>query len=639
MGKVIGLENFQEFMVTGVMKDIPRNSHFQIDLLASITTLSRHSRMLEHWGNIMYHTYVLLEEGASPDGLERKFPEFVKKYIGGAFRSLFEGNPGMLSRYRFHLQPLANIHLRSHLDGEIEPNGDIKYIYIFSAVALFILLIACINFTNITTARSSTRLREVGIRKIVGGWRASLFGHFLGEAFWLVMIALLLGIILVELFLPVFNSFLARELSFSSIPPWKLAGVLLAILALAGLFSGIYPALLLSSIRPVDALKGRMIRGKLSAQGFRTVMVVFQFSISIILIASTLIMFRQMEYIREKKLGFNKDYLLAIDGGRFARLRNRYDAVRAELLNTPGIVAVAASSALPAGPLARTTVRPEGSEFSESVLMANMAVSHEFLDTYGAALAEGRNFSKDLSTDLADAMVINEAAARQFGWKNAVGRKLEIVGNWKGTVIGVARDFHFDSLHAKIEPLILYVRPFFYRYLTVRMHSRDISGTIARIEKIWKNFDNTRPFDFSFLDDKIDQLYRGDRKLSLIFLYFTVLSIGIACLGLFGLVSFAAERRMKEMGIRKVLGASARDIIAHISGQFLKWVLAANILAWPLTYYFMSLWLQNFAYRVGISAAVLLAAAGITLALSIGTVSWQAIRAARSNPADVLRFE
>jgi putative ABC transport system permease protein len=639
INKILTVNSNRDFIVTGVLKNIPRNSHFHFDFLVPIEAYFQiNPGRREDWGYIYYYNYLLVRKGFSPADFERKLPAFVMKYIGGNFRDLFGENIDQVpSLYKFHLQPLLEIHLHSHLEDEMEPNGNITYVYIFSTIALFILFIACINFMNLSTGRASSRAKEVGIRKVVGARRAELIKQFLGESLLLSFISLLLAVVLVELFLPVFNSLSGKELSISFFGNGTFFVAFLGIFIAVGILSGSYPAFLLSAFIPVDVLKGR-VTAKVSTALIKKGLVVFQFAISIILVVGTVIIHNQMFFVQNKNLGFDKEHLVVVaDQNR--RVVLRYESFKNELLKNPNIIATSGSSGLPVNVFSKQTARPMGAGFDEAILMPVIAVNYDFIDTYGLELVSGRKFSKEFKTDSREALIINEAAAEKFGWEDPIGQMMDIIGGRKGRIIGVLKNFHISSLHERIEPLVLYIQPYFCRYYSIRIRSEDIPHTLAFIEKTWRDFAPARPFEYSFLEDDLDQLYRAEMRLGKISFYFTILAIFIACLGLFGLSSFTAEQRTKEIGIRKVLGASIGNIVFMLSKEFTKWVLVANIIAWPIAYYVMSRWLQIFAYRTSISVWIFIFSAALALFIAFFTTSFQVVKAAVVNPAESLKYE
>ena len=638
LDKVLILNGNRDFRVTGILKDIPRNSHFHFDFLVPFAAGFRNKKMMGYWGNIFCYNYLLLEEDASPVELENKLPDFAMKYIGGNFKDFFGDKLDQVpSMYIFHLQPIEKIHLYSHLDSEIEPNSSGAYIYIFSAIAFFILLIACINFMNLSTARSSVRAKEIGMRKVIGARRGELIKQFLGESLFLSFLSLILAVVLIKFFLPFFNSLSGKELSLSLVGHGTFFAVLIGTFVFVGILAGSYPAFLLSAFIPVEVLKGKK-GSKIPVPLIRTGLVILQFTISIILIVGTIIIHNQMSYLRNKNLGFDKEHLITIaDQNR--RLWRKYEAFKGELMKDPDILAVSGSSGLPSGIFSKSTIVPENVPSYESALMPIMSVDYDFIKTYGIELVSGRNFAKEFSTDLGGAYIINEAAEERFGWDSPLGKTLTDTGGIKGKVIGVVRNFHFNSLHHGIEPLALFINPKSFRYYTLRIRSQNIPRSIAHLEETWKKFAPNRPFTYAFLDDQINRFYQSEQRLNQIFLYFSVLAIFIACLGLFGLTSFTAEQRTKEIAIRKVMGASVPSLINLVSREFIKWIIAANILAWPLSYFALNRWLQNFAYRTGIGFGIFLLAAILSFVIALLTVSYQSLKAAVSNPVDSLRYE
>jgi len=638
LNKILTVNENQDFKVIGVLKDISRNSHFHFDFLVPFAAGFQNKRMMEYWGNIFYYNYLLLEKGASPVELEKKFPDFAMKYIGGNFKDFFKDKLDQVpSMYKFHLQPLTKIHLHSHLEGEIETNSNGTYIYIFSAIAFFILLIACINFMNLSTAHSSMRAKEIGMRKVIGARRGELIKQFLGESLFLSFLSLILAIGLVKFSLPFFNSISGRELSLGLVWHWTFLATLIGTFLFVGILAGSYPAFLLSSFIPVEVLKGKK-GSKISVPFIRTGLVILQFTISIILIVGTITIHNQMMFVRNKNLGFVKEHLITVtDQNR--QITSKYEAFKNELLKDPDILAVSGSSGLPAGIFGKATIVPENAPSYESVLMPIISIDYDFIETYGIALAAGRFFSKEFSTDLRGAYVINEAAVEKFGWGSPLGKTLKDTGGIKGTVIGIVKNFHFNSLHHNIEPLALFIDPKAFRFYTIRIRSQNIPHTIAHLEKTWKKFVPSCPFEYTFLDAQIDRFYRSEQRLSKTFLYFSVLAIFIACLGLFGLTSFTTKQRTKEIAIRKVIGASTPSLVNLVSREFAKWIIVANILAWPISYFAMNKWLQNFAYRTSISFWIFLLAGILSLGIALLTVSYQSIKVAVSNPVDSLRYE
>jgi putative ABC transport system permease protein len=629
VGKTLTIDNKEDYRVTGVLKNLPHTSHIKFDFLASICTMeAENPRYGKLWAWSCY-TYLLLPRGYSPSELERKLPDFVRRHR----------NEEAAKALTFYLQPLTKIHLHSNLAYEIESNGDIRSIYIFSAIAFFILLIACINFMNLATARSAHRAKEVGLRKVLGADRRQLARQFLGESFILSIFALLIAVALVELSLPAFSALTGKAVRINYIDngliPLGLAGLLFFV----GIVSGSYPAFFLSAFHPAEILRGKF-RAGLKSSFFRKFLVVTQFSISIVLIVSTVVVYTQLDFIRNKKLGFDKEHLIVLSVGE-QEMRAKYEAFRNGLLQNSRILSVAASTSFPGLIPTISKFVPEGAEDKEPLTLRNMLVDYDFIKTFGMEIKEGRDFSRHFPTDAREAFLINETAARQFGWDSAVGKKLTDLDGGSGQVIGVIRDFHFRSKHQRIEPLILSILPdnrFIY-FISVKLGPGNLQESLSFLKEEWRKYSAGRPLEYVFLDENFDKLYGAEQKLSRLFSAFSFLAILIACLGLFGLASFASEQRTKEIGVRKTLGASVANIVLLFSREFTRWVLVANVLAWPIAYFAMSRWLQSFAYRVDIRLWMFLLAASLALAIALLTVSFQAMKAALANPVDALRYE
>jgi len=631
LGKALAIHG-TDCRVTGIMRDMPANSHFQFDIFASMSSLGALDAR-EQWIYHIFYTYLLLPTGYNPDDLEKKFPGFIEKHLGPELTTQ-QG-----SDLRPFLQPLADAHLRSaHFNADNTPQGDIRYIYIFSTIALFILLVACINFMNLATARAANRAKEVGMRKVLGAQRTQLIQQFLGESVLLSFAALLIAVVLVELSLPVFNrlSGLSLDTAYHRNVPAALG--LFGFTLLVGIVAGSYPALFLSGFQPVRVMKGGFSYGT-KGEFFRKGLVVFQFVISIVLIIGTSLIHRQLEYIQNKKLGFEKEQVLVIpiQGNT---LRERYNVFHHQILQEPGVIAVGAASNLPGRTIPGNVVRPEGHQPRS---MRMLFVEHDFPKTLGMEVVAGRNFSKDFPTDEPSAFLLNETAVKEIGWDDPIGRQFawvlpdSVVKS--GTVIGVLKDFHIKPLHEKIEPLVLFIWPGRLNYIYVRFAPDDMPNVLATLEKNWQAVYPEYPFKYTFLDDDVNRLYKGEQQLAQIFGYFAGLAILIAGPGLFGLAAFTAELRTREIGVRKVLGASVHGIVAMLSKDFLKLVLIAFAVASPLAYFAMNRWLQDFAYRIQIGIETFLLAGALALLIALLTVSTQAIKAALANPVEALRYE
>jgi len=628
IGKTLNINNEYDFVVTGVLKNIPHNSHLQFDFLGPFIRIEDFERawaVLDNWTLNGFATYVQLDRNASPVEVTDKIATYLQKHV-------------QESKDVIYLQSLKDIHLySSHIQFGIEGQGDIRYVYIFSIVAFFVLIIASINFMNLSTARSSNRAKEVGLRKVVGAKRAQLIRQFFCESVVMAFCSLILAVVLVELFLPVFINLSGKQLSLDFTSHVNILSAIVLLTLITGFLSGSYPALFLSSLRPVKILKGI---SKTEGQGylFRRILVVSQFSLSIFLIICTVVVSHQVGFMRNKKLGFDKEqvaYFPIRD-----ELVPRYESFKSELLKNTGIKNVAVSSNLPTSGVILTTdkVTWEGKNPEDVVVLEVTSAGYDFIETLNMEMVKGRSFSNEFSSDEEEAIVINETAEKIIGIEDPVGKQL-VFGESAVTIIGVVKDYHFKSLHSEIEPLVLAIVPSLYRYVFVKLDAGNISNTLANIESAWKSFFPDTPFEFHFLDDAYDRLYRSERRMGTLFNSFTILAVFISCLGLFGLASFMAEKRTKEIGIRKVLGASVNGIVVLLNKQFAKWVLIANIVAWPAAYYAMSRWLQGFAYRINLEIWTFALAAIAALAIAVMTVSYQSIKAALTNPADSLRYE
>jgi putative ABC transport system permease protein len=638
MGKILRLNNETDFSVTGVVKDVPANSHFRFNMLRSFQTLIADGDVRDDmWFDVRFYTYLLLDEHTDPRQLEQKLPGFIDKHLGDALKA--SGGSVVLS-----LQPLKKIHLYSDFERDISASGDIMFVYLFSGIALFVLLIAGINFINLSTARSSTRAQEVGMRKTLGAVRSRLIGQFLGESMIHSILAMGLSIVLIYLFLPLFKSIIGGELTINFIQtPWWLAAFL-GMAVVVGVLAGSYPAFILSSFPPVHVLKGLLKAGG-SHSRLRRILVIFQFSISIALIAATAIVYNQITFMKTKELGFNKEHILIIPG-MSEGLRKSYRSIRSELMGLSGVIDVGASDLVPSRGHLIAPFLPEGFADDQVLAMDYLDVDAHYIPTMDITIVAGRNFSEDFATDPDESVLINETAANKIGWENPVGKRFVFrpPPNSGGevfyvTVIGVVKDFHMQSLREKIEPLIIFNDYDSLSMLSLRIAPDNIPHTMGLLEKKWKELDPDRPFNYLFLDDSLGSQYRQEERLRTISLYFSLLAVAIGCLGLFGMASFTAEQRTKEIGIRKVLGASVSGIVRLLAKEFMLLVIAANLLALPVAYIAMNRWLQSFAYRTNIHAWIFVLTIALSLFIALITVSSQAIRAALTDPVNSLRYE
>ncbi|HEX9653817.1 MAG TPA: ABC transporter permease [bacterium] len=635
LGKVIRYEDQYDFKITGIMRNIPSNSHLQFDFLASFVSLQDilryllDDRVLKDWVASMFHTYVMLPPNSLAAELERQFPEYIQKYL-----PVEEAGELTLG-----LQPLTDIYLGSnHFLSHPGPSGDQRYLFIFSAVALFILLISCINFVNLSLARSTARAGEVGLRKVVGAQRPDLIKQYLGESLAVTFLSAGLAIVLSKLLLPLFNHVSGKNIELSQVGPVEIGTVALGILFI-GILSGIYPAIFMSALNPIAVWKGKAASAGRRLH-FRKTLIVMQFVISTVMIISTLVVFNQLQFLKNQKLGFNKDQILVLP--LVPELKPRLDAFKSTLLQFQQVAAVSASSMVPGRRGMTQSYRLEGVPPDKTQLVTSMIVDHDFVETYGLELVAGRNFSIAIISDQTDAFLINETAAREFGWSNPLQKRLEVPVETpvrKGQVVGVVKDFHFQSLHHRVEPLVLRIQPFWFRYVSVQVRTAELSETIAAIEASWREFVPNRPFDYFFLDDDFAAQYRADERLGLVFGSFTLLAIVIAVLGLFGIAMFTIESRRKEIGVRKVIGASIPGIVALLTRDYFKLIALSLLLATPVAYFAMQGWLQNFAYRISQSPGTYLSAGLVIVSIVFATIAVHALRAAAANPVHALRQE
>jgi putative ABC transport system permease protein len=629
VGKTIKVQNDQDYKITGVMRNLPGNSHLRFNILVSFSSRNNEERVKgNYWDRFSNdYTYVLLAEGIGPQELENSFPSLMAKHI-----------PAKEDRYNLHLQPLKSIHFSTY-NYDIARTTNRDYLYAYSAIAFFILLIACINFMNLTTARSSGRAKEVGIRKVVGAHRVQLIKQFFAESVAMALLSVIGAAGLVMLGLPSFNRFIRGELTFNVFNDLVLLLGLLGISLFVGFVSGSYPALILSAFEPSKVLK-KVFDKRAKGFSFRTISSVLQFSISIVLIFATLVVYAQIRYMKNKDLGFNAEQVVAIPLTSRS-LRDRTEAFKSEILRNPSVVSASASFGTPAsGQGSGRSFIPDGYPEGESIYMETLFVDYDFIETFGLTLVSGRDFSREFSTDTEHAFILNEAAVKKLGWDNPVGKKFsEGDSEGEGKVIGVVKDFHYESVLNKISPMVLTMRPFQFSYISARVNLENVSQTLSFLKAKWQEFAPEYPFEYSFINEEFDRYYNFERRQGQLFTYCSILAIFISCMGIFGLASFTAEKRTKEIGIRKVLGASVSGIVILLSKEFIKWVLVANIIGWPIAYFVMKRWLQNFAYPVDISLWIFALSALLVLGIALLTVSYQSVKSALGNPVDSIRYE
>ena len=658
IGKTLIFDEYAApFTVTAVLKDLPKQSSLQFDVLQNTASIPNVKRFSWSWVWLQMSTYVKFKANAATDpasitALESKFPQLVKTQAASAFKRIgqpydeFKRKGG---KWDLHLQPLTDLHLYSaDIGTRYFEQSDIKYVYIFSAIALFIILLACVNFMNLSTAQSVKRAKEVGIRKVLGSLRKQLIRQFITEAILYSFLAAIFAIIIVILVLPAFNQIANKDLSLFAFLNLRTAFGILSLILLTGLLAGSYPAFFLTSLKPVSILKGGNLFNK-SGSGFftRNALVVFQFTVSTVLIICTVVVYKQLMFNQSKDLGFNKENVLVIDNA--GRLGKNEEGLRTELLRLPQVANASISTSLPTKQSFGDTYIPELNtndvhSAENNIMLSSFIVDDAFASTMNLKIENGRAFSKNFSDSAS--VLLNETAVKQIGWKNPIGKTLIYPGNnnQKFKVVGVVKDFNTESLRSNIEPFALfYTTSKTYQiatsYITVRIKPGDYNAAIESIRLKWKEFGPDIPFDYSFMDAEFDKLYRSDQIMGKVFTVFTVLSVFVACLGLLGLAIYTAERRMKEISIRKVLGASVQNVVTMLSTDFLKLIIIASVLAFPIAWYAMSKWLQGFAFRTNINWWVFAISAGITLTIALITISFQSIKAALTNPVKSLHSE
>ncbi len=626
-----------DFRVTGVLKPIPRNSQFEFDFLASYASLrpllgeNGQYFLTRHWDSPTW-TYVKLRAGADPAGLNKQFPAFSEKFV----------DKWSYASINHRLQPLRDLYFHSP-GPAIGGHGSPRLVLVLSAIAGFILLIACINFMNLATARSESRAREIGIRKVVGSEKRQLIAQFLGESLAFSFLGLILAAGLVGLFRPAFSNFIGKVIPINYLQDPGLLAIMILTATGVGLFSGAYPAFFLASLRPFFILKGQA--GSRGSDLFvRKVLVVGQFVLSIALISAALLMGRQTRFLSTADMGFKKANVVTIPI-RDRSISRQYESLKARWLQRSGILGVTASSMEPGveGPNG-INLRGRANPDTE---MAIVYVDHDFFKVLGIQMAKGRDFSRAVSTDASGALILNESALQRLGWADGVGEPAElffkeggkIVPVYQTTVVGVVKDFHFRDLTSSIQPVLFKIDPRRFDRILVRLEGTRIAEAIDGLKSSWQEFQCSQPFEFTFLDDDMKSVYKSFSNFTRMTAYATGLAIFIACLGLFGLASFAIEKRVKEIGVRKVLGASVSRIVLLLSKDFLKLVVVANIVAWPAAYYFVKNWLLGFAYRISVGVGSFVLAGLLALAIALLTVGLQAVKAALANPVDSIRYE
>lgn len=643
IGKMLKVEDDTSlYEVVGLMEDPPENSHFHFDLLGSMTRIpgSRNTFWVSH----NFYTYIQLESGTNADAFKDKMQLMIEKYVGPQIEQALGINMEEFAAsgnsFSYFIQPLYDIHLHSDLQYEIETNGNILYVYIFISIAIFIMVIASINFTNLATARASNRSKEVGIRKVVGAMKENLVIQFLTESFIITLFSLGIAIVTLEIFIPTLNNLVQIPLDIDYLSNWYIIPSLILLIIIVSLMAGSYPAFFLASFRPVAVLKGKLKLGARSGT-LRSVLVIIQFVVSVFILLSTYTVSDQLNYLLNKDLGFEKENILMIR--RSDALDNQIDAFKEELKKIPSVLEVSNANSYPGVNYSNNAMFLEGESTGNTYLIHQSWVSYDFEKVMNFELVEGRFFNPEYISD-SNAIVINEAAVKSLGLENPIGNAL--MSPWRNNefirrpIIGVVKDFNFKSLHKKIEPAAFTLMPGNWEgVVAVKIGSENINGTIHQIQNVWNEFENDFPFEHFFFDDHLTNLYEAEQRTNSIFIIFSALSILIAFLGLLGLISFISEQRKKEIGIRKTFGSSSIQIVYLITKDIFKLIFIASVISWPIAYWLMNSWLQDFSYRVGINLFMYALITVITILLSLSTVIYQTIKAALKNPADTLRYE
>jgi putative ABC transport system permease protein len=645
VGESLVLDNTRSRKITGVLKDLPSNMHFQFT--SFIPMVEREDALEDSWGgNQNWNTYLVLKEDANSDEVVPLLNNMLDRHLGPQLKALIGKTLGEFNNdgnfFKASLTALPEIHLRSDRMGELYDTGNIQYVYIFSAIAACILFIAIINFMNLATARSANRAREVGMRKVMGSKKSALVGQFITESILTCVAAMLFAVVITVALFPFFNALTGKPLSPSVLLTPQIIASLVILTFVLGILSGSYPAFYLSAFQPVAVLKGTHTGGA-KRSVFRNILVVFQFSASVFLIAGTLIVFRQLQYIQQRDVGYNREQLLSISN--IDKLGNRAEGLKTSLLGVRGVEEATVTGYLPLNFYRNNDsfFTSRSLELKDAISMQKWTIDEDYLETMGMQLLEGRNFSKAIAGDTA-ALILNESAAKFLGNTDILEKKLYRITDERTKaleefrVIGVIKDFNFSSVREPVKPLA-FVFGAHEGGMTLRLHASDLTQTISAIQEKWKSVVPDLPFEYSFMDADFDQLYKGERQSAKLITYFASLSILISCLGLFGLATFMAEQRTKEIGIRKVMGASVPGIAALLSKEFLKLVFIAVAIAVPVAWYFTDKWLQEFAYHVNLEWWVFVVASVMALIIALMTVSVQAIKAAVQNPVNSLRSE
>jgi putative ABC transport system permease protein len=647
LGKTLLFDGRHPMKVSGVFRKYPDNSHIHPHFFANYETMFATSpegareNLPQNWVISHSYYYILLKPGQSAHAVNARFPAFLEKY----------GNPQLRKDQKFSLIPLLDIHLRSEAQNQVEPIGDITYVYVFIGIALITLLIACINFINLATASSLRRTREVGVRKVLGAYRWQLIWQFLGESLLICLIAFILSLVLVAIGLPFLNEITDRQLSLYDLVNWRILTGFVAVFILTGLVAGSYPAFFVSGFQSVVSLKGSSLPSKAGGVGLRKVLVVMQFAVSIALIAGALVAFQQLHYLRNRPMGFEKEYTLVVPlfsanlnnifGGVDPQMRSKTNSFEELIAQNPRITSSTLSAGTPGNGAIRRGTVPEGFTQEDNLFIAGMPVDYDFLSSYGLELVAGRDFSKEYGTDHLQAFIVNEQAVKQFKWgspEEAIGKTINREGK-DGKVVGVVKDFNYISLQLPIESFIFDVNPSLFNTFSIKIQSDHIPETVAYLERQWNAFFPEKAFTYTFLDEDINQAYNADQRLGRIINYFAFMAIFISGLGLFGLASFTTAQRTKEIGIRKVLGATVPQIVQLLYKDFALLVGISFLIAIPFAWYAANKWLEDFAFRIDVEWWMFALPGLLVIIIALMTVSWQSIKAALIDPVKSLRNE
>jgi len=633
VNKTITYNNKIALKVTGVLKKVPQNSHFIPTIIISFPTIEKlYSKFkgMFAWGSNSFKTYILLKKNADINSLEKKMPAFLDKYMGDLFKEWGA------KKYIYHFQPLNDVYLHSNNINFGEGNyNDLQSIYILIALALVILLAACINYVNLSTAKATLKGLEVGVRKVIGAERKELIRQFLGESFILTLIAAVISLLLIELLLPVFSELISESFSSSIITSFPFLGSFTGLVLIVGLIAGIYPAFVLSSFDPIRVLKGATQNRK---SGFRSALVVVQFTAAITLIVSSVVILGQLNYIRTQDMGYNRDQVLAIKINSNEE-SEKIEILKNKLLQSTEIRNATLTSSLPINIGSQSGISSLDNDGNKKIVKSyQLYTDYDFLDTYEIPVIKGRNFSNRFPSDSKNSFIVNQKFVDEFGWKDPVGKTFSH-NDQTGKIIGVIKDFHMHSLHLPIAPLFVKLSDNYSAYLSLKIRSADMKNTVSEIKETWSEIIKNYPIEYSFVNEDFNKMYEKDERLSEVVFYSTILAIIIASLGLLGLSAFISEQRKKEIGIRKVLGASVTNVVSMLSGKFMMLVVLSNIFAWPLAYYFMKSWLEEFSYRISFNIWFFIIPALLALLLTLVTISVYAIKTALKNPVESLRNE